>query len=55
MALVGDATVSEEGLRWELRDFTLGALSDRGVSNEVVSPTARVTCSAGVLAAFLIG
>ena len=55
VALVGDATVSEEGLRWELRDFTLGALSDRGVSNEVVSPTARVTCSAGVLAAFLIG
>ena len=55
VALVGDAVVSETGMRWELSKTTLAALSDRGLSNEVVSPAARVTCQEGVLACFLIG
>lgn len=54
VALADDTCVSETGLRWELDHFRVDALRDRGISNVVDAPDARVTCHEGVLAAFLI-
>ena len=54
VALADDTCVSEMGLRWELDHFRVDALRDRGISNVVDAPDARVTCHEGVLAAFLI-
>ncbi len=46
--------VSEKGLKWGLERRELSLLDDLGISNVVVSDTARVTCHAGVLAVFLL-
>lgn len=45
--------VSEKGMKWEIDKLELPLLSDRGVSNEIVAPCARITCHSGVVAAFL--
>lgn len=52
--LVGDAVVSEHGLRWSLDHERLAPLADRGVSNKVVSDDCVVTCHAGVLAVCVV-
>ena len=54
IALEGGTRVTLEGMRWELDDFGLERLGDRGVSNVVTAPYARVTCEFGTLAAFLL-
>jgi len=47
--------VATEGLRFPLRNETLHPGSTRGVSNELVTSTARVTVTGGVLLAVLPG
>lgn len=54
VALSDGTIVSERGMRWELNRFCVDALRDRGVSNVVIEPDARITCHFGVVAAFLI-
>lgn len=39
------------GLRWPLHDFTLAFGSSRGVSNEMIAPTATISLRRGVLLA----
>lgn len=53
IALAADTRVTERGMHWEISDFELAPLSDRGVSNVIESPSASVTCESGILAAFL--
>lgn len=48
------ATLSEEGMRWNLDHATSAPLADVGLANEVLSPDARVTCHEGALAVFLM-
>jgi thiamine pyrophosphokinase len=46
----GDARgVTTEGLRWRLRDDTLPFGASRGVSNELIEPSATVSLADGVL------
>ncbi|OFK24586.1 thiamine diphosphokinase [Olsenella sp. HMSC062G07] len=54
IALAPGSCVSEKGLRWELDRRELPLLGDEGVSNVVEAATARVSCHAGVVAAFLL-
>lgn len=54
VALSDGSCVSEQGLRWELDHFRVDALRDRGISNLVDAPGARVTCHEGVVAVFLM-
>ncbi len=54
VALLGDAVVSEEGMRWPADHMSLLALSSRGVSNVVERLPARVTVHEGVAAVVLI-
>jgi thiamine pyrophosphokinase len=49
LAVGGDATVTTVGLRWGLDAFALQPGTTRGVSNELVSPSATVTVSRGCL------
>lgn len=50
LALSGDCRgVTTEGLRWELDDAALERGTSRGVSNEMVDGSARVSVEAGVL------
>lgn len=54
IALVGQAIVSEEGMRWNLDRATLEPLSDLGVSNVVERVGARLTVHEGVVLATLL-
>ena len=47
VALLGNACVSETGMRWNLDHATLPALSDLGVSNVIEDAAARVTVHEG--------
>lgn len=47
-ALLGEAVVTEVGMRWNLDRMTLAPLSDLGVSNVVASFPASVSVHAGV-------
>ena len=53
IALAPDSELSLEGFAWDYERTTLGLLDDRGVSNVVRAPHARVSCLAGCVAAFL--
>lgn len=53
LSLVGDAVVSERGMRWPLDHEPLAALDDRGVSNRVTGGDVVVTCHEGVVAVLL--
>ena len=48
-----DSRLSIENMYWELERESLGALSERGLSNWVTTSFARVECHEGCLAAFL--
>ena len=54
MALLGEATLSEAGMRWELRDAPLAPLSDLGLSNVIERADAHVSVSRGVVFAYLL-
>jgi thiamine pyrophosphokinase len=49
-----DSVVSEENMYWELDHERIGALIDRGISNDVTTGMARVTCHEGCVLAMLI-
>ena len=55
IAVAPGTRVDEVGMRWELEDRALGLLDDLGVSNVVTSPSARIVCRSGAVAAFLLG
>lgn len=55
VALQDGTRVSERGLRWELDDYRVDALRDRGISNVIDATKATVCCHEGILAAFLLG
>lgn len=54
IALREGTVVSEAGMRWELDHHEMRLLDDLGVSNRIVVHDARITCHAGVVAAFLL-
>lgn len=54
VALAPGTVVSERGFKWDLDRRALPLLGDLGISNEVASTHARVTCHEGVLGAFLL-
>lgn len=54
IALLPGTVVSEHGTKWELDHRTLEVLGDLGVSNEVASADAEVTCHAGMVAVYLL-
>lgn len=54
VALAPNTLVSEEGLRWEVNHKSFALLSDVGISNEVISENACISCHQGILACFLL-
>lgn len=53
LPLCDEARVTEYGMRWELDEERLGLLSDRGLSNYVVTRDAFVRCEEGTIAVFV--
>ena len=54
LSLCDEATVTLQGLRWELDHETLGRMDDRGLSNYVVAGDACVRCDTGVIVVFVL-
>lgn len=50
--LTPSAEVSERGLRWELEHKMVPLLSDLGISNVVDTPSSRIVCHQGTIAAW---
>lgn len=53
VGLTDDATVTLAGMKWNLAEQRLGALSGRGVSNVAVGPSPSVEVSAGTVVLFV--